>query len=204
MHPGAELKFPLVEAGEIMPRSELNGIMIGKICLQNTLAGGLPAPSTARHLREQLKGSLRCAKIWQAQRHIRTNHSNQCDAMYIVPFGDHLGADKHVEFAFVQRVESAFEIFPPADGVTIEAADARLWKHAVQELFQLFRSRSDEVDVLTAAVRALVRDVGHVSAVVTFHFAFAFVMRHRDGTVFALERLPAGTAENHRRVSAAV
>ena len=50
-------------------------------------------------------------------------------------FGDHLRADKQVQFACVQRVQNAFEIGMATDGVTIETCDSRLRKKSVQQFF---------------------------------------------------------------------
>ena len=41
-------------------------------------------------------------------------------------------------------------------------------------------------------------------AIVANHFVLALVMRHRDGAVLALQRLAAGAAQHHRRISAPV
>ena len=58
--------------------------------------------------------------------------------------------------------------------------------------------------VLTAALGALVWNLGDVSTVVALHFSLAFVMRHRHRAVLALECLSASAAEHDRRVSAPV
>ena len=55
--------------------------------------------------------------------------------MDVVTLGNHLGADQHVERAFVERIERMLEIFASTDRIAIEAADARLGEHAVQQLF---------------------------------------------------------------------
>ena len=51
---------------------------------------------------------------------------------------------------------------------------------------------------------ALVGDALDVAAVVAFHFALALVVGHGDGAILALQRLAAGTAKDHGRISAAV
>ena len=139
-----------------------------------------------------------------AQRHVRSHDANQRHAVDVMSLRDHLRADQHVERAFVQRIQRTLEIFPPAHRVAIKAPDARLRKHAVQQLFQLFRSRPDKINVLATAMRTLLGDLRHVSAIMAFHLVFAFVVRHRDGAILALQRLAARAAQHHRRVSAPV
>ena len=52
--------------------------------------------------------------------------------MSVVAFRDHLCPDQDVEFAFVERVESSFEILMAAYGIAVEAANACLRKDSVQ------------------------------------------------------------------------
>ena len=104
----------------------------------------------------------------------------------------------------MRRVQGALEIFVAAHRVAIEARDARLRKHAVQQLFQLFGTGAEKIDVLAAAVDA---GFGHgrgVSAVVAVHLVLALVMGQRDGAVLAFELFAAGAAQDDRRISAAV
>ena len=53
-------------------------------------------------------------------------------------------------------------------------------------------------------MRALFRDPFDVSTIVAFHLALALVVRHRNGTVLALQRLAASATQHHRRISAPV
>src|SRR5579863_6424586 len=124
--------------------------------------------------------------------------------MNVVTFGDHLRADEQVKFPLVKSVESTFEIFVAAYRIAVEAGDARLRKHAVQQLFQFLRTSSQKVDVLAAAVYTGLRHGRGVTTVVADHFVLALVMGKRDGTVGTFEFLAAGPAENDGRISAAV
>ena len=109
---------------------------------------------------------------------IGSDDSDQRHAVNVVALGDHLRAHQHVEFAFVERVQGTLEVFATANGVAIEATDARLREHAVQQFFQLLRSGADEIHVLAAAVRAFLWHWRDEAAVVAFHLVLAFVMRH--------------------------
>src|SRR5208283_1068008 len=96
---------------------------------------------------------------------------------------------KHVERAFIQRVQRMLEIFATAYCIAIETAYSCLRKHGVQQLLQLFRSCPDKVHVLAAAMRAFVGDALDMTAIVAFHFVLALVVGHGDGTVLALQGL---------------
>jgi hypothetical protein len=132
VHPAAELKFFVVEAGEIVAGGELHGIVVGRKSLQNNFAGRLAATSATGNLREQLKRALGGAKIGKAERGVGSDDSNEGDTVNVMTFGDHLRADEDIEFALIERVESAFEIFASAHGIAIEASDAGLREHAVK------------------------------------------------------------------------
>src|SRR5579862_7194737 len=117
MHPAPELQLFFVEANEVVAGGILDGVVVLKISLQDDLAGSLAASGASGDLGEELKGALGSAKIWESERDIGSDHADQRHAVNVVAFGDHLGADEKVEFAFVQAVQGAFEIFVAADGV---------------------------------------------------------------------------------------
>ncbi len=49
----------------------------------------------------------------------------------IVPFSKHLGADEQVNIAGMGLRQNAFEIVPPADGISIESRHARFRENAL-------------------------------------------------------------------------
>ena len=132
VHPTAELQFFFVEADEVVVGGILHGVVILKISLQNDFAGSLAASGASGDLSEQLESTFGGAEVGQAEGDVGSHHADQRHAVNVVTFGNHLSADEQVEFAFVQSVERAFEIFVAADGVAVEAGDARLRKHSMQ------------------------------------------------------------------------
>src|SRR4051812_8841811 len=74
----------------------------------------------------------------------------------------------------------------------------------MQAVFEFFRARADEIDVLALAVRTNLGDRTFESAIVAFEFVVALVMRERDGAVLALHSLATGAAEDYGCVAAAV
>ena len=115
----------------------LDGVVILEISLQNDFAGSLAASGASGDLGEELEGALGGAEVGQAECGVGSDHSHERHSVNVMAFGDHLGADEQVEFAFVQGVQRALEIFVAANGVAVEAGDARLREHAVQQLFEL-------------------------------------------------------------------
>ena len=164
----------------------------------------MSTPGTSRDLSQQLERALRRAKIRKSQSHIGAHHADQRDSVNVVPLGDHLRADQQIEFTFIERIQRALEIFAAAHRVAVQASDARLGKHAVQQLFQFFRTGAEKIYILAAAVDAGFRHRRGVAAIVAFHAARALVMGHGDGAVLALQRLAASPAQHHGRISPAI
>jgi hypothetical protein len=88
------------------------------------------------------------------------------DAVDVVPFCDHLGADQQVDLARVQPREQALHIVTAAHGVAIHAADARMGKDLLQALLTLLRARAEEVEVLALTLGAKLRHSTAEAAVV--------------------------------------
>jgi hypothetical protein len=55
---------------------------------------------------------------------VAADDADQRDAVDVMAFGYHLGADEEVDFAGVEAGEEALEVVAAADGVAIHAADA--------------------------------------------------------------------------------
>jgi hypothetical protein len=132
VHPTAEAQLFFVETCKIMLRRVLHGVVVGKIGLQHDLSGSLTTPRSSFHLGQQLKRALGRAKIRKTECHVGANHADQCHTVNVVALGDHLRTHQQIEFAFVESVEGAFEVFAAAHRVAIKTPDARLGKHSVQ------------------------------------------------------------------------
>ena len=81
---------------------------------------------------KKLKCPFGGTEIGEAQRHVSADHADQRDPVNVVTLGDHLRADEQIEFAIIERAQSAFEIIVTADSVAIEAGDAGLRETSVQ------------------------------------------------------------------------
>src|SRR3979411_2840405 len=70
VHPASKAKLFFVEAGEVVLRGILHGVVILKISLQNYLARRVATPGASRHLSEQLKRTFGGAEVGQPQSRI--------------------------------------------------------------------------------------------------------------------------------------
>ena len=120
-----------------------NAVVIGKQRLHHCLPSNVAAASPARNLGEQLKGALAGAKLGQAETDVRGNHADQRDPRKIVPFGDHLRADQHVDFPGGKPCEERGNRASPADRVAVDSRDARLGKRLAHFSFDTFGAETD-------------------------------------------------------------
>ena len=95
----AEFEFLLEIAGEIVVTRELNRRTEWRVSLHENFSRRFAASSASGDLREKLKGAFACAEIWQMQREIGINDSDQRYVRKMQPFGDHLRADEDVDLA---------------------------------------------------------------------------------------------------------
>ncbi len=68
-------------------------------------AGAIASSRASRDLRQQLKGPLGSTKIGETQADIGGHHADQRHVRKIMPLGDHLRADQHVELAARKTVQ---------------------------------------------------------------------------------------------------
>ena len=120
----------------VLPRGELNRVVLRIICLHEHFAGKFAAPGAARHLRQQLKRALGGAKIRQAEREIGGDHADERDALKIVALRDHLRADQDVDLARRKRAQHLLVGALGAHGVAVQARDARFGKLLAQFFFE--------------------------------------------------------------------
>ena len=80
--------------------------------------------------------------------------------------GDHLGAHQHVVVAFAEILKDGLVLPFAGHRVAIEARDARRREGAVQLLFHALAADPQKVDMLALALRAQVRHLLRISAVV--------------------------------------
>src|SRR5664280_2774974 len=195
VHPATEANFFFVESMVVVRGGELDGVVVGKKCLQHDFAGSVASPGASRNLGEQLEGALGGTEVRKTERGIGADDPHQRDVGDVVALGDHLRAHQQIDFARVQRVQHALEIVAAMDRIAIEPGNARLRKHAVQDVLQLLRSGPQILHTFAAALGAGPERRARVAAVVAHQAVFALVVGHGDGAVLALHALATFPAE---------
>ena len=108
---------------------------------------------------------------------------------------DHLRADQNIDFALRERAEHLLVFALGAHGVAVEARDAGRRKLFAQIFVDALGAVADEVHVLGAAFRALLRRADRIAAVVAFETLAALVIRERDAAILALDHRAAAAAD---------
>ena len=169
--------------------------MVRKEALNDDFARAIAAARAARHLRQQLKRSLRGAKVRQRQRGIRRENSDQRHEREVVSLGDHLRSDQNVDLALSKTAKHALEVANVLHGVAVDASDARIREQFPQVGLDTLGALADIMDVFALAFRAPRRGALRQPAVVAQQLVDRPVIGHRDAAGGALKRKPAVAAE---------
>ena len=97
--PFAKLEFLLEIAGEIVVPRKLNRRTKGRVGLYENFTQRFAAAGTSGHLCEKLKSAFARSKIWQMQREVSINNSDERHVREMQAFRNHLGADQNVDLA---------------------------------------------------------------------------------------------------------
>ena len=123
------LQLALEERGIVLPARELDAVVIRIERLDDRFARLLAAAGAAGHLRQQLERPLGRAEIGQAEADVGRDDADERDARKIVPLGDHLRADEHVDLAVAEarqeRVQRALAADRRRDRAARRARRAR-------------------------------------------------------------------------------
>src|SRR6266478_5517430 len=203
-HHPPELRFALVKRTIILAHRILNRVVLRIECLNQNATGQFPTSSAARNLREQLKSSLRGAKIRQTQRRVRADHANQRDTLKIVAFRQHLRANQDVQRAAGKCAQRLLILPLGSRGIAVQPRDPRAGKFLAQPLLQMLRTFAEEINILRLALRTLLRHRLDRTAVVAFEAIAVLVICHRDAAIRALQRCAAAPAQHRPRISAPV
>jgi hypothetical protein len=128
---------------------------------------------------------------------------NQRDAPEVVPLGDHLGADQHVDVPGMHRAELRFQRPLQARRIGIDARDARRRtvrgaQQVGQLLLEALGATPDRRDIEVAAVGAGARHPLGVAAVVAAQRTVQLV-KHAPGAAMRAPALPTALAAMQHR-----
>ena len=141
MHPAAVFQFALDEGFVVVGGGGEDGVVVGVVGLDDDAAGKISAAGAAGDLGHELEDAFGGAEVGHGEGVIAADDADERDAVDIVSFGDHLGADEEIDFAGVEAGEEALQVVAAADGVAVHAADAGGGKDFAEDALRLAGSR---------------------------------------------------------------
>ena len=121
-----------------------------------------------------------------------------------MPFGDHLGTYEDVGIVIPETLQNVFEGSLGAGAIAIKASDAGGGQVLVKFVFHAFRASSEELNLITTALRAGVGNFFRKAAHVAKHAAVAAVQREDHRAVFAQHAFAALAADHEAGEAATV
>jgi hypothetical protein len=106
----AEGNFIRVETFIVVFLRPADGVMVGVESLDDDASRLISPPAPARHLCQDLEGSLCRPEVRDVQGGVGGKDADQCDLREIVSLGDHLGADKDVNLSPVESPEDLLRV----------------------------------------------------------------------------------------------
>src|SRR5438445_7087334 len=204
MHQTAKVQLLFKERNIILGRSHLNGIVFGVIALHDHFSRQSTASRTPRHLGQELKCSLRRAKIRKTQLRIGGGNSNQSDTMKVVSFGNHLRPHQNVNVPSSEVAEYLGKGPFMAHGIAVEAGDASLREKRAQVLLHLFSACADKIDMFGIALRTDARYPAREAAVVARQTLTLLVISERDTAILTQNSGAAAPAEHEPGIATAI
>ena len=92
-------QLELRKAAVVMPGDVINGVMIGRIGLDQDPPRSIAAAGPAGDLTEQREDPFGAAKVRQIKRRIGVQYPDQGHGREIMALGNHLRADQHINLA---------------------------------------------------------------------------------------------------------
>ena len=169
-------------------------------------AGRVAAPRAPDDLIEQLERALRRARVPRGEADVRVDHADQRETRELVPLGDELGADDHVDVAAFDRLDLASEPLHAAGLVARQLHGPRLGEELAHLLLDAFDPRANTHELVRAGAA---RGAGFgrrllVPAMVALEALAEAVIDEPGRAARAFEAMPAGPAQGERRVAPAV
>src|SRR3984893_6887375 len=146
-HRAPEWRFALVKCRIVLLYRVLNRVVLRIKSLNQDASRQIATACATGNLREQLEGALGGAKIRQAQRGIRADHTDQRDALEIMALREHLRASQNVERAPGERAERFLVLPLGSGGIAIEPRYSRAGKFFAQALLQMLGAFAEEIHV---------------------------------------------------------
>ncbi len=159
---------------------------------------------TSSDLRQQLVSAFFCPKILNVQHRVGTRHGHQFNIFEVQTFGDHLGADQNISFAFLQFFVEFFIGIFATHRVHIHAINFSIRKKPFGFLVNLLNAHAAHIQVLRMAPGTNGRLCRLVAAVMAFHLVGGLMVSHHHITIGAVGYVTATLALHHIRIATAV
>ncbi len=200
----AEFHFALVERFVLLRGRGADAVVIRVERLHDGFARRVAPPRASDDLREQLERPFSRAKVGQPEADVGRDDAHERDRGKVVPLRDHLRADDDVDRPRGHAAQHVGDRAAAADGVAIDAGDARLREPLAEIGLEPFRADASLLQVFAAADAACARHGGRVVAVVAAQPALRAVVRQHDAAVRTFDGRAALAAEHDGREAAAV
>lgn len=199
-----EREFLFSEAVVVVVACELDGGVLRGMGLDDDLAEAIAAPGASGDLGEELKGAFAGAKVRHMEAEIGVENSDEGDIGEVEAFGDHLCAEKDLDFSCFEIPEGITEFIFAAHAIGIDAGDPVSVKFIVEEIFNFLGAVSGEADGAAMALGAFGwRDLLEAADVAEEFFVGAMEGKG-DGAVSALAHVSAFLADEGCSETAAV
>ncbi len=135
--------------------------------LDHHAPGPLAAPGATRDLRQQLERPLGRAEVGQPQRLVRRQHADERDPREVVPLGDHLRADEHVDLSTIELAQQLLVGRLPTQRVPIHPGNPGVGHGTSDQRLDLLRALARQLELVPVTFGAAVRIGDLERAVVT-------------------------------------
>ena len=119
----AEAHLLLGERGVVVRQRGADGVVLGKVGLDDDASRTFAAAGAARELRQHRVGALDRAEVGKAEVAVGGEHRGQPDAGEVMALGHHLRADQDPRASVGEALEHRGGAADPAGGVAIENVD---------------------------------------------------------------------------------
>ncbi len=150
-----------------MPTGSLNGVVPGRIRLDDHLPGARSSTGTTGDLRQELEGALGSAEVGQEQPRVGQHHTHQGDSREVEPLSDHLRANQDVGRTGVERSPDPLMGATVVRGIAVPTEQPRAGKVASDFLFDSLGAGAQIADARSRAGRAAHGRLTPAVAVVT-------------------------------------
>ena len=145
------------KTAEIVPGHVIESIIVDRIGLDQNPPRPVAPTSPASNLAEQGEHPFGTAKVRQVECRVGIQNPDQCDRREIMPLGDHLRADQHVDLPGRHLVDQSMVCSLARSGVTVHTRHPGVGKTLPDFFFEAFCSHPLRQKAGTAAAITAVR-----------------------------------------------